>query len=82
LECQLQEGQDSVFITTVSPAPTTVPVPTNCLMRVLSLAQWPTPAILALRRLRQEDHKFQASLDYIARSCLKKKNQNNKTKSC
>jgi hypothetical protein len=31
------------------------------------------PVILALRRLRQEDHKFQFSLIYIARSCLKKK---------
>jgi hypothetical protein len=25
-----------------------------------------------LRRLRQEDHKFKASLDYIVRPCLKK----------
>lgn len=25
-----------------------------------------------LRRLRQEDHKFKASLDYITRSCLRK----------
>jgi hypothetical protein len=28
----------------------------------------------ALRRLRQEDYKFKASLDYIARPCLKNKN--------
>jgi hypothetical protein len=29
--------------------------------------------IPALRRLRQEDLKFKASLGYIARSCLKNK---------
>jgi hypothetical protein len=31
------------------------------------------PVILALDRLRQEDGEFQTSLNYIARSCLKKK---------
>jgi hypothetical protein len=32
------------------------------------------PVIPALRRVRQEDHKFQASLHYILRPYLKKKN--------
>jgi hypothetical protein len=30
-----------------------------------------SPAIPALRRLRQEDHEFKASLDYTERPCLK-----------
>jgi hypothetical protein len=29
------------------------------------------PVILALRRLRQEELKFEASLDYVMRYCLK-----------
>jgi hypothetical protein len=31
------------------------------------------PVILALERLRQEDHEFKACLSYIKRSYLKKK---------
>jgi hypothetical protein len=31
------------------------------------------PIIPAFRRLRQEDREFETSLDYIVRSCLKKK---------
>jgi hypothetical protein len=31
------------------------------------------PEILALEKLRQEDHKVEASLGYIARTCLKRK---------
>jgi hypothetical protein len=32
-----------------------------------------TPTIPALRRLRQEDYKFEVSLDYTEGSCQKKK---------
>jgi hypothetical protein len=40
-----------------------------------SWAQWCTPVITALERLRQEDLEFQASLSDIVRHCLKKPNQ-------
>jgi hypothetical protein len=38
----------------------------------MSWAWWCTPVIPALRRLRQEDHEFEASLDYTVRPHLKK----------
>jgi hypothetical protein len=38
------------------------------------------PVIPALERLRQEDHKCEASLHYKARSCLKKQNKIKQTK--
>jgi hypothetical protein len=34
---------------------------------------WDPHVIPAFRRLRQKDHKFKASLDYIVRCCLKSK---------
>jgi hypothetical protein len=37
---------------------------------LLSQAQWYTPAIPVLRRQRQEDHEFDATLGYIVASCL------------
>jgi hypothetical protein len=36
------------------------------------VAWWHTPIILALRRLRQEDHEFQTSLGHIMRPYFKK----------
>jgi hypothetical protein len=38
----------------------------------MSWAWWYTSAIPAFRMLKQEDWEFDASLDYIARPCLKK----------
>jgi hypothetical protein len=49
------------------------------------VGKWPgavaMPIIPALERLRQEDHKFKASLGCIAKPCSKtqRKNQQNKT---
>jgi hypothetical protein len=34
---------------------------------------WCTPVFPALGRLRQDDHEFETTLDYVARPCLKKK---------
>jgi hypothetical protein len=34
---------------------------------------WCIPVIPAIRRLRQKDHKFEASMDCTGRPCLKKK---------
>jgi hypothetical protein len=39
---------------------------------ILVWAWWYTSVILALRKLRQEDQEFETSLDYTARTCLKK----------
>jgi hypothetical protein len=36
------------------------------------------PVILALRRLKPEDHEFKASLDYTVTPCLKKKKKTEK----
>jgi hypothetical protein len=38
------------------------------------------PVILALRRLKPEDHEFKASLDYTVTPCLKKKKKKQKRK--
>jgi hypothetical protein len=41
-------------------------------------AQWYTPVIPVLGRLRQESLKFKDILGYIARLCLKKKRKSKK----
>jgi hypothetical protein len=45
----------------------------------MSFSAWAlfnVPAILAFKRLKQEDHEFQVGLNYTARPCLKKLNFN------
>jgi hypothetical protein len=44
-------------------------------VRLGGQAWWYTPVIPALRRWRQEDKKFETSLDYVARPCLKNTRQ-------
>jgi hypothetical protein len=41
---------------------------------------WYMPEIPTFGRLRQEDHKLEASLGYIVRSCLKKKGKHDHLK--
>jgi hypothetical protein len=43
-------------------------------------AWWFTPVIPSLGRLKQEDHKLEASLDYIGRPCLKTKKKEEEEK--
>jgi fumarate reductase subunit C len=52
------------------------------LKKILFLRQvwWCILVILALGKLREEDRKFEASLDYKARPCLRKKRNEKKKK--
>jgi hypothetical protein len=42
-------------------------MPINVTKYYLSWAYWHTTVVSALRKLRQEDHLFEASMGYIAR---------------
>lgn len=44
--------------------------------------QWPKIVILLLKKLRQEDDKWEASLSYVARPCLKNKQNGQKSWLC
>jgi hypothetical protein len=46
----------------------------NSIMRLLKSTELCLSLILAPGRLGQENYKFEISLDYIVRYCLKKKN--------
>jgi hypothetical protein len=41
-------------------------------------SKWSIPVISALRRLRQENHKFEVSLSYVKRPYFKKKRKKEK----
>jgi hypothetical protein len=47
----------------------------SVVFKIKSVGQacWYTPIIPALRRSKQKDHEFEASLGYTARTCLKKR---------
>jgi hypothetical protein len=44
----------------------------KCIRKIIGLVGWCKPVILALGRLRQKDHEFEASLGCLMRLCLKK----------